>query len=131
MEMDDKGGVAVPLNWCVFNGFDSVRHDTFSTDPELLRLLPHVYAICIARRDSDPKVIVGGFFVRTSYTHDDVGFSEALGGAMAAVPAFQEFAPEAHSFLPARMRAPLDITEDEMLKVLFSQKLKFTTGGNA
>ncbi|MFC7517612.1 hypothetical protein ACFQUU_21605 [Herbaspirillum sp. GCM10030257] len=130
--MAGKEGVSVPLNWCVFNGFDSVLHDTFSTDLELLRVLPNVYAVCIARRNSNPKTIVGGFFVRTTYTDDDdPEFSDALANAMAAVPAFREFAPELHSFLPARVSAPLDITEDEMLKVLFSQKLKFTTGGNA
>ncbi|MFL6671725.1 MAG: hypothetical protein ACJ8LG_00365 [Massilia sp.] len=129
--MVGKGGVAVPLNWCVFSSFDSVLHDAFSTDLELLRVLPNVYAVCIARRNSNPKTIVGGFFVRTTYTHDDPEFSNALANAMAAVPAFREFSPELHSFLPAKVRAPLDITEDEMLKVLFSQKLKFTTGGSA
>lgn len=129
--MAGKGGVAVPLNWCVFRGFDSLLHDTFSTDEELLKLLPNTYAVCIATRDKKPRKIVGGFFVRTTHTHDGPGFSDALAGAMAAVPAFKEFAPELHSFLPARVQAPLDVTEAEMLKVLLSQKLKFTTGGNA
>lgn len=129
--MSRKGGVAVPLNWCVFSGFDSVLHDAFTTDPELLTHLPNVYAVCIAQRKSNPKMIVGGFFVRTSYTHEDLEFSDALANAMAAVPEFRKFAPELHSFLPAKVRAPLDITEDEMLKLLWSQKLKFTTGGTA
>lgn len=129
--MVGKGGVAVPLNWCVFDGFNSVLHDTFSTDPELLRVLPNVYAVCIAQRSSIPKKIVGGFFVRTSYTHNDAEFADALANAMAAVPAFRELVPELHSFLPARVDAPLDVTEDEMLTVLLSQKLKFTTGGSA
>jgi hypothetical protein len=126
-----KGGVTVPLNWCVFSGFDSLLHDTISTEPELLERLSNVYAVCIARRDSNPKEIVGGFFVRTFYTHDDPEFPEALASAMAAIQEFQKFAPEAHSFLPARVKAPLDITEEEMLRILLSQKLKFTTGGNA
>jgi hypothetical protein len=126
-----KGGVTVPLNWCVFSGFDSLLHDTISTEPELLGRLSNVYAVCIAQRDSTPRKIVGGFFVRTSYNHDDPEFPDALRSAMAAVPAFQKFAPEAHSFLPARVNAPLDITEEEMLRILLSQKLKFTTGGSA
>ena len=129
--MVGKGGVAVPLNWCVFSGFDSILHDTFSAEPELLKQLHNVYAVCIARRNSNPKMIVGGFFVRTSYTHEDPEFSDALANAMAAIPEFRKFAPELHSFLPARVRAPLDITEEEMLKLLWSQKLKFTTGGSA
>lgn len=129
--MAAKGGVVVPLNWCTFNEFDSIQHDTFTTEPELSKLLPNVYAVCIARRNSDPKAIVGGFFVRTSYTHNDPEFSDALAKAMYAVPEFRKFAPELHSFLPARVSAPLDVTENEMLKVLFSQKLKFTTGGSA
>jgi len=129
--MAAKGGVVVPLNWCTFNEFDSIQHDTFTTEPELLKLLPNVYAVCIARRNSNPRAIVGGFFVRTSYTHDDPEFPDALAKAMYAVPEFRKFAPELHSFLPARVSAPLDVTENEMLKVLFSQKLKFTTGGSA
>lgn len=129
--MPAKGGLVVPLNWCTFNEFDSILHDTFTTDPELLKLLPNVYAVCIARLNSNPKTIVGGFFVRTSYNHDDPEFSDALAKAMYAVPEFRKFAPELHSFLPARVSAPMDVTEEEMLKVLFSQKLKFTTGGTA
>ena len=129
--MVGKGGMAVPLNWCVFSGFDKVLHDTFTTEPELLKQLSNVYAVCIARRNSNPRTIVGGFFVRTSYMHDDPEFPEALAGAMAAVPAFRKFAPELHSFLPARVSAPLDVTEDEMLRLLLAQKLKFTTGGSA
>lgn len=129
--MAGKGGVSVPLNWCTFNGFDSMLHDTFTTDTELLKLLTNVYAVCIARRDSKPREIVGGFFVRTSYTHDDPEFAASLANAMAAVPAFSGFAPELHTFLPAKVSAPLDIPEVDMLRLLMSQKLKFSTGGTA
>jgi hypothetical protein len=129
--MAGKGGVTVPLNWCVFNGFESIVHDTITTDRELLKRLPNVYAVCIATRNSNPKTIVGGFFVRTTYTHNDQGFPEALAKAMAAIAEFQQFAPELHSFLPARIGAPLDIPESEMLRVLMTQKLKFSSGGTA
>ncbi|MCE3605758.1 hypothetical protein LXA47_19420 [Massilia sp. P8910] len=129
--MSAKGGVTVPLNWCVFSEFDSLLHDTISTDPQLLVLLENVYAVCIAQRSSQPKKIVGGFFVRTSYTDKDEEFAEALASAMASIPAFSKFDPVRHSFLPARVKAALDITEDEMLTLLLSQKLKFTTAGNA
>lgn len=129
--MIGKGGVTVPLNWCVFNGFDSILHDTVSTDVALLERLPNVYAVCIAKRNSSPKTIVGGFFIRTTYTHDDPEFPDALANSMAMVPEFHRFAPEFHSFLPAKVRAPLDVTEEQMLDVLVSQKLKFTTGGTA
>lgn len=129
--MVEKGGVTVPLNWCTFNGFDTVVHDTLKTDEGLLRKLPNAYAVCIAQRNSTPKVIVGGFFVRTTYTHHDTEFPKALAEAMFAIPAFRSFAPQDHSFLPAKVNAPIDVTEDEMIKLLLSQKLKFTTGGRA
>lgn len=129
--MVGKGGLAVPLNWCVFNGFESMLHDVFTTDPQLLKQLPNAYAVCIARRQTNPRLIVGGFFVRTSFSHEDKEFSGALANAMNAVPEFRKFAPEAHSFLPAKVQVPLDVTENEMLNVLLSQKLKFTTGGSA
>lgn len=129
--MVEKGGVTVPLNWCIFNGFDTVVHDTLKTDEELLRKLPHVYAVCIAQRNSNPKEIVGGFFVLTTYTHEDAEFPEALAQAMFAVVAFRKFAPQDHSFLPARVSAPIDVSEEEMVKLLLRQKLKFTTSGRA
>ena len=129
--MAEKGGLAVPLNWCVFNGFESMLHDVFTTDPMLLKQLTNVYAVCIARRQTKPRLIVAGFFVRTSFSHEDNEFAAALASAMDAVPEFRKFAPEEHSFLPAKVQAPLDVTENEMLKVLMAQKLKFTTGGSA
>ena len=129
--MPGKGGVTVPLNWCIFNGFESILHDTISTDRELLKQLPNVYAVCIATRNSNPKTVVAGFFVRTTFSHNDAGFQGALADAMGAIEQFQRFDPDLHSFLPARIGAPLDIPESEMLRVLVSQQLKFTSGGSA
>ena len=50
--MTGKGGFAVLLNWCMFDGFESMLHDVFTTDPLLLKQLTNVYAVCIARRNT-------------------------------------------------------------------------------
>jgi hypothetical protein len=129
----EEGGVTALLFHCIFNADGSATHFMHDADDGLSRSLPNVYAVCIARRESRHKRVMAGFVVKTTHTHDDPDFVDALNNAVRAESALANLVDERSSFFPARLgvsgAAPL--TEDEMLRVLIAQSFKHGAVGTA
>lgn len=83
---------------------------------------------CIADNNGAMKTIPAGFFIKTSYTHDDAGFLDALAGVAETVFSPNLLSGWKASFLPARIGLPDDapMTEQEMLRVIVQQCFKHT-----
>lgn len=125
----EKGGVTIPLFHCIFNGDESVTHFMREYDVSLYQTLPYLYAVCIARTVNKTKTVLGGFFVKTSYTHNDPDFVDALHLVVEDVPALQALMGETTSFLPACITLAGEDkppTEAEMLRIMIGQYLKFS-----
>ncbi|MGB8011035.1 MAG: hypothetical protein WCF68_05440 [Terriglobales bacterium] len=126
-EGKEKGGATIPLFHCFFDGDESITHFMDKFDPALYEALPYLYAVCIAKTTEKAKTVVAGFFIKTSYTHNDPDFMDALNLAVAGTPALQALIGEGTSYLPARISIPGGPpTEAEMLRVMFEQHLKFS-----
>jgi hypothetical protein len=128
-----KAGVSFLLFHCIFNGDGSITHFMHDIDLESYQSLPNMYAVCIAERAGKQRKVTGGFFIRTSYTHDDKDFDNALAIAAAGVPRLDKLITKDSSFLPARVQTPAGppLTEKEMLKAMLSQQLKHSSMGMA
>ncbi|NVD74552.1 hypothetical protein D0T25_30145 [Duganella sp. BJB488] len=131
--MTQKDGITIPIFHGIFNGHESITHFIHDFDPALYELLPNLYATCIADNGRSPRKIVAGFFVKTSYHHDDAEFSGALHAAMMTIPALTSFVNTQFSLLPARLEVigSEPLSEQEMLRTLLSQSLKHSTFGHA
>jgi len=130
--MTDQGGLTIPLFHCIFNN-GSITHYDRKYDAKLYTSLPNLYAVCIANKNSGMRRVVGGFFVKTSYSHNDEGFIDAIAAAAQSATELLPLLNGNTSFLPARLNAPLDppLTEQEMLDVMLEQYVKFSTHGTA
>ncbi len=134
VSMMQKGGLTIAVMDAICNGHESITHFMHAFDEKLYECLPHVYAICIADNGQTPRKIVGGFFVKTSYHHNDTGFHEALLGVMALSPHLNRFGEDRrYSLLPARVpvEAAEPLSEASMVFVLSQQALKHSTFGHA
>jgi len=79
--------------------------------------------------------LVGGFFVKTSYTHEDVApFQNVLEGVIHTSQNLARFTGHKYSMLPAKLgvQGSEPLSEAEMLRILSNQYLKHSTAtGNA
>lgn len=130
--MTDKGGITIPLFHGIFKG-DSITHYDREFDENLYSSLPYLYAICIARKDRGMKKIVAGFFVKTSYSHNDEGFTAAIATAAQSAAELHPFLEGSFSFHPARINSAEGppLSENEMLDILQKQYVKFSAYGSA
>lgn len=132
--MQKKGGVSIPVFECFFNGSDSITSFTRNFDQNLYERLPHLYVVCISKNKAKQRQLVGGFFIKTSYTHDDgADFQGALEQALLTSQNLSKFTGPEFSMLPARLgiRGTEPLSEAEMLRILSIQYLKFSTAGTA
>ena len=126
-EGKEKGGATIPLFHCFFNGDESITHFVDKFDPVLYEALPYLYAVCIAKTTKKAKTVVAGLFIKTSYTHNDPDFMDALNLVVVSKPALQALIGEGTSYLPARISIPGDPpTEAEMVHIMQGQHLKFS-----
>ncbi len=129
-----KGGLTIPIYHCIFNQ-GSITHYLHEIDPDLLAQLPNLYAVCVATKVSGRRNVVAGFFVKTSYTHQDREFGDACRGAIAFMNEINPLLDSEFSLLPARVSiggadtSPL--SEDEMNAYIFQQYFKFQEVGQA
>lgn len=131
--MTKHGGVTIPIFHCVFNGHESITSFTREFDENMYRALPNLYAICLSDNSSAARKIVAGFFIKTSYTHQDPEFLDAITAVAKSTKELSKFMEVKSSFLPARL-GPTDsepLSELEMLKIMSEQSLKFSAAGNA
>lgn len=131
--MSKKGGVTIPIFDCIYNGAESITSFERDFDEKLYEILPNLYTVCIADNSQGSRNIVGGFFVKTSYTHNNKEFEDSLHAAALSSPNLSQLLGPEVSFLPARLgvsgSAPL--SEQEMLRVMITQFLKFSQEGSA
>ena len=132
-DSDQKGGLSVLLFHCLFNSNGSVTHFMHDLDVELYRSLPNLYAVCMSDTSSNQKKITAGFFIKTSNSHYDSDFIGVLANVISSDTGMRSLINERSSFLPARITISGDAapSEDEMLRVIFTQALKYGVGGSA
>jgi len=132
--MTDKGGVNLLLFHCVFNEFESITHYLHKFDTKLYEALPNLYAVCISHNTNSVKKVIGGFFVKTSYSHsDEKAFLDLCRGIFHQIKEFQDFTSSDVRFLPAKIGVPDNrpLTENEMARLISRQAIKFSALGNA
>ncbi len=131
--MSSKGGVTMPLFHCIFNNFDSITHFMRTYDEVLYRQLKNTYAVCISDNSGLNRKIVAGFIVKTSYSHNDPEFLNAITKIGLSTKELSSYIGSNTSFLPARLgvMGSEPLSESEMLNVMLQQYLKFSTAGNA
>jgi len=131
--MSKKGGVTIPLFHCIFNEYESITHFMRTYDEVLYKKLENLYAVCISDNSGPKKKIVAGFIVKTSYTHNDSEFLDAITEVALSTEELKQHVGRNTSFLPARLgiTGSTPPSEPEMLNVMSQQFLKFSTAGNA
>lgn len=132
--MAKQGGVSIPVFECLFNGGSSITSFTRDFDRALYEQLPHLYVVCISKNKFNQRQLVGGFFIKTSYTHDDGGdFQEALEMALRTSQNLANFLGPEFSMFPARLgvRGSEPLSEEDMLSIFSTQYLKFSSAGSA
>jgi hypothetical protein len=129
----NQGGVTIPLLYCVFNGAESITHYPVEFDRELYKLTPNLYAVCIADNSVKRNHIVGGLLIKTTFTHDDPGFVDAVTAAALNTTILNHFIGKGVSFFPAHLGVAGDepLSEGEMVRLMLKQYIKFSAGGNA
>lgn len=131
-DSNQKGGLSVLLFHCLFNSNGSVTHFMHDFDVELYHSLPNLYAVCISDTSSKRKKITAGFFIKTSYSHQDSDFIGALTNVVSIDTGMKSLINERSSFLPARIGiSGAPPSEDEMLRAVVTQALKHGVGGSA
>ena len=130
---NQKGGVTIPIFHCIFNGYESITSFMYDFDEELYASLPNLYAICISNNRGSTKNIIAGFFIKTSYTHEDSEFLDALNAITKSNKKLAKKIDNNASYFPARLTisGSKPLSEDEMLQIISQQALKFSTGGKA
>ena len=79
-EASQQGGVTTSLFHCVFNDDGSITHYLDEADPGLSQALPNTYAVCLADNSGATRKVVAGFVAKTTFTHNDSGFQDAMYG---------------------------------------------------
>ena len=133
MTLEPKGGLTIPLLHCLFHG-EAVTHFLHEYDPALYAVLPNLYAACIAQTEGGRRSVVAGLFVKTSYSHHDEEFADALTAAMSSIERLRPLVGPRTSFLPSRVtlaEGSTPITEWEMLRTLHQKWLQHSSAGAA
>ncbi len=101
-------------------------------DVGMYEILPNLYVVCIANKRGSSKNIDAGFIIKTTYTHDDPEFCDVITGVAESSQELKKFVDVNTSFFPARLKVAGSepLSENEMLRIMFQQKLKFSTDGN-
>ena len=132
--MKKQGGVTVPVLDCIFHGAKSIESFPRGFNEEVYRTLPNLYGICIADNRCNTKKIVAGFVVKTTYSYHDEEFIPVLTAVVGTSKKLSRFLGPRTSFLPARLvvvgSAP-PLSEQEILRVMTTQFLKYAVTGNA
>jgi hypothetical protein len=102
-------------------------------DEALYKALPNLYALCLTDSIYGTKRVVAGLIIKTSFTHHDSEFIDAITALAKTIPNLSDLVSQQASFLPARLgvmgQAPL--LEDEMLSIMIKQSLKHSSAGSA
>lgn len=129
----NQGGLSLILHHCFFNGAESITHYVHNVDPDLYKSLPNLYVVCISDNSGKHRQIKAGFSLKTSYTHNDPEFLNVIFNTISsAVPALSQFCDKNYSFLPAKLStSDHQLTEDEFLRAMVQQYMKYNVDGKA
>lgn len=129
----NQGGLSLIMHHCFFNGVESITHYVHDFDTDLYKNLPNLYVICISDNSGKHRQIKAGFSLKTSYTHNDSEFLNVIFNTInSAVPALSQFCDKNYSFLPAKLSiSDLQFTEDDFVKIMVQQYMKFNIDGTA
>lgn len=128
----NSGGVSLLTHYCLFNNSDSITHFSNDTDSDLYQLLPNLYAVCISDNSQANRKITAGLVLKTTYTHDDPEFLDALVNIVSQKAELQPYYNDKTSFLPAKLNVTgKPLTEAEFLQIMQQQFLKFNVDGKA
>jgi hypothetical protein len=131
--MADQGGISVVVFHVVSNGDGTITHYSHGHEPAFVAALPHLYAVCILDRRTEPPRVTAVVFVKTSFEHTQSGFAEAVYGAIGRLPNADALLGDKPGLLPARIGMPGDdpLSEEEFLRIAVGQILKFDAAGSA
>ena len=102
-------------------------------DDAAYQALPNLYLVNILNVVDGAKRLVAGQFIKTSKTHEEADFAEAIHGAASLCPPLHPFLQVPHSFIPSRIIAPggNKLTENEMKGLFFNKSVAMNSGGHA
>jgi hypothetical protein len=128
-----QGGVTIPIFHCVFNN-GSITHYAHEFENALYEAIPNLYAVCVAQRARDGfRHVIAGFFIKTSFKHDEEGFHDACKASIKTMKEVESIIDGEFSLLPALMtiKGPHPLTEEELLSIIFQQYFKHHEMGRA
>ena len=126
-------GLTVALVYCTFQGYNSMTHYMQRGIEEFEKSLPNLYSISIAKNSKGKKDIVAGLVIKTSYTHQDAEFMDAIRLAIKASDKIKHLLDEDNiSFLPARLASEdANCQEEALVYVMYQQFVKHSTAWQA
>lgn len=126
------GGITLLTHYCMFNDSDSITHFSNDVDSDLYHALPNLYAVCISDNSQANRKITAGFVLKTTYTHNDPEFLDALVNIVSQKAELQPYYNDKTSFLPAKLNVTgKPLAEAEFLQIMQQQFLKFNVDGKA
>jgi hypothetical protein len=130
---NNQGGLTTPLFHCIFNGSESITGFMHETKEELVAILPHLYAVCLTNTAQGSKQVLAGFVVKTSFTHHDAGFLDALNGLVSSIPSLSRLRDHQSTLLPARIeiKGTEPLSEEDLSRLMVRQFVRHSVGGNA
>ncbi len=131
--MSIKGGVSIPIFECIFSEAGSFTGFERDFDEKLYMVLPNLYAVCIKDKSYKPHRIIGGIFVKTSYTHKDKEFIDSLNAVVETSSNLGKYLGSNFTFLPARLgvEGSSPLSENKMQEIMQTQYLRFSQSGTA
>lgn len=128
----DKGGLAVLLFHCYFNGSESITHFMHDLDTSLYSDLPNLYTVCIADNSTQNKKITAAFTIKTTHDHNDPDFINILTNVVSIDQDLLAHLNDKTTFLPARINfSGQPLTEKEHLQISVQQFMKHNVDGRA
>ncbi len=129
----NAGGLSLLLMHAVFNEHESITHYMHEFDKALYRELPYLYVVCLAETIGTTRKIRGGFFIKTSYSHESKEFADMIMACIESTPDLSNIVNNNIKILPAKVKLNesdgIPITESEMLSILAKQALKHEISG--
>lgn len=131
--MSKAGSLTVVLMHCLISDDgQSMDHFMHALPDDVITDAPNVYSLSLTRPLRGAKQVVGGFFVKTSLTDKSADFHGVMMGMLAQIPALAVRQVEGSTLATAKVAVPYEMpTEQDMLQVMLTQFVKYSTVGRA
>jgi len=126
--LSNKVGIIQNLFHCVFNALEgTIEHHYHKPDTKLYHSLPNLYLICIASSQSGHRKIEGAVSIKTTRSHDEPGFNEAVRDLIITLKEFSHIVNAEFSILPAKISIDgPPLSDKELINLATKQYMKFT-----